>query len=571
MSTFQRYLRGALALACCGGLLFCGDGRRPVGELVIGPSGGTVELDDTSAVLQVPAGAVGSETEVTLKKLSEGQLPTGAVPGTLVEVGPPGLALQKAAKLTIRYQSQSLPQKDTTWLRMVQLLAGNKVGATLFVAHDAGASTLSAKIVKAGTYVLADLKLAGATVSTEQNKIKDVDVLFVVDNSNSMAQEQQNLAQNFPKFIQKLDQAGLGYHVGVVSSDLGAGNYGLPSCEVAGGDGGKLLSQPHIAGCTPPSDPWISKVNGTSNVPGGDVAAAFSCIAQIGTGGCGFESTLESARRALDPTLNANPGFIRKDAALAVILLTDEDDCSAQKTSLFDPNQSSLTDPLGPLTSFRCFEFGVSCDINDRTKVGPRQGCQPDFDWLFKVDDYRTFFQGLRPPGRVMLAAIAGPDQPVEVGLDAQNPVLRPSCQSSNGMAVPAIRIKALMDAFGPLGYFNKGRDASGKEIDVDICSSDFSPALSLLGDMVTTKVLTSWCLPYDPVDTNPLTPALEPDCVVMGSKAGVIPACTGSDTSACYSIEAATTCQASSSVLRIEKADPASLGDQVYAVCLVL
>jgi hypothetical protein len=554
-----------LALLCVP--LSCGNARHPVGIIIVGPAGGTVGLDDSSAMLQVPAGAVDSETEITIERPQEDALPAGAVPGTLVKIGPQSLAFKKAVKLSVSYASHNLPQKDTTWLRLIQVLASGKLGSTLFVAHDAAATTLSAKIVQTGTYVLADLKLAGATVSTQQKQIKDVDVLFVVDNSNSMAQEQKNLAANFPKFIDKLDQAGIDYHVGVVSSDLGAGNYGLPSCEVAGGDGGKLWNTPNVAGCKPPADPWISK----TNAPGGDVKGAFSCIAQIGTGGCGFENTLESARRALDPTLNVNPGFLRKDAALAVVMLTDEDDCSADKAKLYDPNQSSLTDPLGPLTSFRCFEFGVSCDINDREKPGPRKSCAPAYSWLHGVKDYATFFKGLKPPGRVMMAAIAGPAEPVTVGVDANNPTLKPSCQSQNGMAVPAIRIKALMDSLGAFGHFNTGKDAGGKAVSVDICSPDFSPALAHIGELVTTKILTSWCLPYDPVDTNPLTPELEPDCVVVGAKSGPIPACAPGSTGACYSVETGQKCAQSSAVLRIQNANPADLGAHVYAICLVL
>jgi len=55
----------------------------------------------------------------------------------------------------------------------------------------------------------------------------------------------------------------------------------------------------------------------------------------------------------------ANVNFMRKDAYLAVIILTDEDDCSAPTNStLFDPTQTTLASELGPLTSYRCFQFG---------------------------------------------------------------------------------------------------------------------------------------------------------------------------------------------------------------------
>src|SRR4051794_35078122 len=58
---------------------------------------------------------------------------------------------------------------------------------------------------------------------------QEVDILFMIDNSNSMAAKQAQLKQRFPSFIGKLrDFAGRGlaasYHLGVVTSDLGAGH-----------------------------------------------------------------------------------------------------------------------------------------------------------------------------------------------------------------------------------------------------------------------------------------------------------------------------------------------------------
>jgi len=346
------------------------------------------------------------------------------------------------------------------------------------------------------------------------NLEKDFDILFVIDNSNSMGQEQVNLSQNFPKFIDALRNFKLGpdgsgkpctpsnqsgckipnVHIGVVSTDLGAGNYGLPSCEVSSGDRGKLQSQPRIAGCVPPSKPYIDYNEGVTNIasptkdPVTQVKEAFQCIAEIGTGGCGFEHTLEAARRALDPALNLNPGFIRDNAYLAIVFITDEDDCSAQKPQLFDSNQTDLSDPLGPLTSFRCFEFGIECDINDRTKPGPRKSCRPAYDWLYKVQDYVDFFKTLKKPERIIVSALAGPTDKVEVGFDGQSPNLRPSCQTKSGNAAPALRIKGVVDAFGDHGQFST------------ICTDDFGPALKELGDLLVTNL--NHCL-----DQPPLTP----------------------------------------------------------------
>ncbi len=44
-----------------------------------------------------------------------------------------------------------------------------------------------------------------------------MDVLFVIDNSGSMGQEQTNLIANFPQFINVLDNSGLDYRVAVTT------------------------------------------------------------------------------------------------------------------------------------------------------------------------------------------------------------------------------------------------------------------------------------------------------------------------------------------------------------------
>ncbi|MCC6747618.1 MAG: hypothetical protein IT371_08175 [Deltaproteobacteria bacterium] len=321
---------------------------------------------------------------------------------------------------------------------------------------------------------------------------REVDLLFLVDNSDSMGDEQASLAANFPRLVEALRSPELGndlpdLRIGVVSSDLGAGAYGLPSCETPGGHGGKLLSAPRLPGCTAPKDHFLAYERGATNlpVPADDpveqVKAAFSCIATLGTGGCGFEQSLEAVRRALDPALNVNPGFLRKDALLAVVFLTDEDDCSSKDARLYDPAQQGISDPLGPLNSFRCFEFGFRCDVNDRLKAGPRQNCVPDRTWLYPVEEYVELFKRLKPAGRVVLAAISGPPDRVEVGRDGSEPMLRPSCAvSKSAAAAPALRLSAVLEGDPTLRMDSTFHS---------ICDQDFGPALSRLGRKLVGKL----------------------------------------------------------------------------------
>ena len=60
------------------------------------------------------------------------------------------------------------------------------------------------------------------------NLNRNIDILFVIDDSGSMADKQNNLAANFPNFIDVLNtiQGGLpDVHIGVVSSDMGVSTH----------------------------------------------------------------------------------------------------------------------------------------------------------------------------------------------------------------------------------------------------------------------------------------------------------------------------------------------------------
>lgn len=328
-----------------------------------------------------------------------------------------------------------------------------------------------------------------------------VDLVFVVDNSGSMEQEQGALTRGFselvaalvsPKFRARLPDL----HVGVVSTDLGVGKYtAIPSCGVVGGDKGKLQNTPRSQGCTPPADRFIAHAAGSTNIPGcaadpaGCIEQTFSCIAELGTTGCGFEAPLESARRALDPKRRVNPGFLREDALLVVVFVSDEDDCSARKMDLFD-RSAAAANKLGPLSSFRCFEYGIRCDGDTSAAKermpGTRRNCVPAGDWLYAVDDYIRFFTQLKGArDRVLMAALAGPISPVRVGTSSNDqPTLQPSCQTSNGFAVPAIRLKKVVDAFrGDFSSICSGGSSTGTS------TLDFGPALAQLGKRIVARL----------------------------------------------------------------------------------
>lgn len=396
-----------------------------------------------------------------------------------------------------------------------------------------------------------------------------VDVLLVIDNSPSMKDNQENLVKGFPKLLSALIE-NLGgkhpdLHLGIITPDLGAGDYGISTCERPGGDKGKLIQKSLYRTCARPAQSWIELKAGKTNIIEAQstdalqqIHEAFACLALItppaesplAHSGCSFEQPLEAARQALtanetNPAQDINHGtcdhdpkiacscyptcqndttcggktcrrFHRPEALLAVIFVTDEDDCSAKDVGLFNPDAelSSKNGRLGPVNSFRCFEFGITCD-EDRGKdarakrtPGSRTNCLPNQDnppfythrYLYDVQEYVDFFKNkIKPwaPERVLGFAIAGPvPQTLQVASVTGEIVdTKPTCvrvQTTGEMedAASAIRIQAVLKGLGDQGHFNKmWVSRQMKELQDGICTPNLVPSLEAIGQRIAMSL----------------------------------------------------------------------------------
>jgi hypothetical protein len=290
-----------------------------------------------------------------------------------------------------------------------------------------------------------------------------VDVLFVIDNSGSMAEEQANLAASIGSFVTTLQAANgntlPSIQIGVVSTDVGAGPFVVGGCS-GNGDNGALQSAAQ-GQCSPPDGAFISDLIGPDSNRQRNYTGAlddvFECISVLGLDGCGFEQPLESMRRALNGSIGGNAGFLRSDALLAVVIVTDEDDCSTADTDMFDTSQTDISDPLGPLSSFRCFEFGVVCDPDEPRTPGAQASCtsREDSQYMYPVQEYIDFLQQLKP-GNVVVSTIQGNPTPVVIGVnDMGNPELEPSCVSASGEASPGVRLDQFIGGFPSANNIN--------------------------------------------------------------------------------------------------------------------
>jgi len=133
-----------------------------------------------------------------------------------------------------------------------------------------------------------------------QHDISAVDILFVVDDSHSMGEEQQALADGFASFIELVDDAAVDFHLGVVDTSLDEPG------------SARMIGEPAFLTA---DDDYVRK---------------FQERALVGTGGSDQERGLQAAVEALSTDLLAtdHQGFLRDDAQLLTVFVSDEDDCS---------------------------------------------------------------------------------------------------------------------------------------------------------------------------------------------------------------------------------------------------
>jgi len=184
------------------------------------------------------------------------------------------------------------------------------------------------------------------------NGCTKLDLLFVVDDSGSMSEEQTNLVANFPTFISVLDASGLDYRVAVTTTSrkysytMAFPIGGSIPMDTGNGDNG-AMRQPASCNMT---RRWIEKTDP-------DKAATFACVANVGTGGNSDEMPLGAMRDAFEERMMdaTNAGFRRADALLGIVLLTDEEDCSYEAPVNLGFTESLCESQMEPAANYVSF------------------------------------------------------------------------------------------------------------------------------------------------------------------------------------------------------------------------
>lgn len=346
---------------------------------------------------------------------------------------------------------------------------------------------------------------------------RDVDILFLIDDSLSMVEEQESLKANFGRFISILEsiQGGLpNVHIGVATPNLGTSAIdgtraaSVGTC-VGTGENGKLRRIPGGGAFLSDTD---NGAGGRTRNYTGTLTDAFKQLATVGSAGCGIEQHLEAVKRALDSNPE-NAGFLRPNAYLAVIVVADEDDCSLAKSTLFEGNPNEST--YGDRVNFQCTRQGIECDnpSNDLDVVGVRTDCHPKYDSqvLTQTDRYVDFLKGLKAdPKDVIVAGILGDTGPFEVTKKNGVSVLKPSC-TYNGptgpqYAFPGIRTRDFLDQFPDRNTHTR------------ICDEDLSGAMTEIAATLK-RAFGEPCFETKPADLDPEMAGPQYDCTVVDER----------------------------------------------------
>jgi hypothetical protein len=238
---------------------------------------------------------------------------------------------------------------------------------------DVGADTgiIAVRAIQAGQPVSYLVTLSGAadnvglqTDNFNQSAKPKADILLTIDDSESMSDKQQALADNFASFFSYAISRQADFQLGVTTTDDDEERFVIDRIKPAG-PRGKLLGSA--------TAPKIL----TQSTP--NLEALFKEKVLVGIKGSGWERGLATSTRALTPPLisNENAGFLRDDANLAIVVVTDARDQSQLPAATY---YNILRNVKG-IQRANMFTFNL---------IGPQRAIAPDgckYDTSGKLSD----------------------------------------------------------------------------------------------------------------------------------------------------------------------------------------
>jgi hypothetical protein len=190
-----------------------------------------------------------------------------------------------------------------------------------------------------------------------------VDLIFVIDNSETMAEEQSRLIGSASAWVNQLNTnipSGVdGFHIGVLTTD---------DSTFKATDGEGTPCGPYDSG-----EPWIEL--------GANLGTELACALNQGIAGDPDERPIENLLASVDDDAlmpgGVHEGFLRDDALLVVVLMTDEEDDIEPATQW-----GSVGDPAEWADTIAAHKGGFKQNVVVLSLLGhePPNACPP-FQW----------------------------------------------------------------------------------------------------------------------------------------------------------------------------------------------
>ena len=316
-----------------------------------------------------------------------------------------------------------------------------------------------------------------------------VDALFIVDNSRSMVGEQKALADSFSDFVAVLEEGAVNYHIGVITTGMES-----EDCKACPPDDEHFFSCINETGESGRFQDRLGHNQGTDDEPQFDFVSDPTCrqvteenldcfydrtwdkgTVLVGTNGCGYERGLAAMQMALGGlSASYNSGFLRPWARLAVIVVSDEEDCG---------EVGDVTEGITGIRGSICYYAAKG--IDPQGNISDPQYGRPYS--LTSIEHYRSFLESLKPvPLLATFSAIVGVSDPsdpssteIHYTLDDESGRWQvstacsvPGCSGEYCQALPGTR-------------YIKLAQATGGSIE-SICQENYSqPLLNVVGASV--------------------------------------------------------------------------------------
>ncbi len=304
-----------------------------------------------------------------------------------------------------------------------------------------------------------------------------VDILIVDDNSGSMSFEQNSMAQKFSQFVAALDAKNVDYRIGITTTDISSPSNPARGINQSGAlQDGKLISFPNgkmylenAFGSQSDRSSWFSQTiqrpetinceNFVKNNP------TISSDSQSYLDNC--PSGDERGIYAANLTIQNNPsGFIRPEAHLAIVILSDEDVRSSNYYKSTKYGLSSMDLPLGLIGSVNTLYPSKTLSVHSIiVKPGALQSVTQD--------QMNTVITGLQAdplmgytPSQYFASSSAG---------DA--------CLNQQSSQIPGAGFG------GSYGYLYALLTRQTGGIEGDICAADYGSQLSNMGSSIAEQV----------------------------------------------------------------------------------